>query len=420
MENLSTYTNYQQFKQELDTEMYKAAEGFVKIGYLLNVAATTDILLDSGYANVNEFAKAEYGIDTTQVSRFINIHKRFGVPGEARLKDQYVNHGVAKLGIMLTLPDFINEEISSDYSKSEITAIKKEVEAEQQISDIEVMCEEKDSLQQLLPEGLKQAVYQLVHDEPKLYVSVYNAITLEDLKETLAPAGECSYIVRIKGIGRLVIFMKANENIVLTNIRDGSKQNYDWLQFFEVLKEYFAMGEDAKDSWTNVFQEPFPEEKKEEKPQNDNVQQEKPAPKKESKVKVSDPKPKKETKPEPKVEEAKEPEEQLPGQDSILNHPELLPEDMQEKEVLTGEVEDIVPEASKDNEQQLSEGMKVEHFAPVQESKESTIRGYKAAIKASVHVIEDKCDRGDWAAVVAKATDIVWRAKKIQELEGKN
>ncbi len=426
MENLITYTNYQQFKQELDTEMYKAAEGFVKIGYLLNLAATTDILKDSGYTNVNEFARAEYGIDNTQVSRFINIHKRFGVPGEARLKDQFSNHGVAKLGIMLTLPDHINEEISSGYSKSEINIIKKEIEDEQKISDIEVMCEEKDTLQQLLPEGLKQAVYQLIHDEPKLYLSMYKAITLDDLKETLAPSGECSYIIRIKGVGRLVIFMKTNEDIVITNVRDGSKSSYEWMQMFSSLKEYFAMGDDAKTSWSNVFQEAYPEEKKEEpvkvsdkptekvvKADKNNVEK----PKKETKVKVVEPKPKKEDK---TVEETlKEPEKQLPGQDSIFNHPEYLPEDMKEKEVLTGEVEDIAPdELNKNDVQQSSEGMKIEHFAPVQNvGTEHSINGLKNVIKASLHVMHDLVEKGDWPMVISKATDIVHRARKIQELE---
>ena len=177
-----------------------------------------------------------------------------------------------------------------------------------------------------------------------------------------------------------------------------------------------------------MFQEPWPlEEKKTEekpventaKPHKDNVQQAKS--KKESKVKT--PEPKKAVKVEKTVSETvSNSEEQLPGQDNIMNHPEFLPDNMKEQEVLTGEVEDIENPANtdNDNERQANEGMKVEHFAPVQESRESTIRGYKAAIKAAVHIIEDKCDKGDWAAVTSKATAIVWNAKKIQELEGKN
>ena len=42
---------------------------------------------------------------------------------------------------MLQLPDEINEEISADFSKSEIEDIKKEIDEENKISDIEVWME---------------------------------------------------------------------------------------------------------------------------------------------------------------------------------------------------------------------------------------------------------------------------------------
>lgn len=442
MEQLSNYrASYQEFKQTLDEEMNRVAEGFVRIGYLLNYAAETNIINEGGYDNVNDFAKAEYNIDATQVSRFVNIYKRFGIPGEPRLQDQYSNHGVAKLGIMLTLPDFLNEEITEGYSKSEINAIKHEYEAEQQVSDIEVAIERaemKESVQYTLPQMLTKAVYQLIHDEPALYARLYDCIELDDVKEILAPMGENSYIVRIKGIGRLTIFLK-NTEISLINLREGSREDYSWQQLYDAFKEYFAMGTDAKDSWSNVFQEPWPEEKKEEaikvadnpaekatKPDKNNVAK----PKKESKVKVIEPRKELVTKSHElehnaAVEQAKESgelDEQLPGQDSILNHPEYLPEDMQEKEVLTGEVEDIEKPANTDidNVQQAHEGMKVEHFAPVQQDTEEVIRGLKANIRAALHVAIDKCDKEDWSTVYVKATDVVLKAKKIMELEEKN
>lgn len=438
METLSNYrASYQEFKQALDTEMQKTVEGFVKIGFLLNFAAETNIVEEGGYANVNDFAKAEYGIDATQVSRFVNIYKRFGVDGEPRLKEQYSSHGVAKLGIMLTLPDYLNEEISADYSKSEITAIKHEVEEENAISDIEVMCEEKSTLQQLLPEGLKQLAMQFVKDYPKEYAELYDAVTLEDVKDILAPNDVATYTVRIPGVGKILMFVKANENIVATNARNGEKNTYEWEDFFVAVKDYFVLGTEAKDSWCNVFQEPWPlEEKKTEekpienatKPHKDNVQQAKQ--RKESKVKT--PEPKNVIKIEENVtQEAESVSEQLPGQDSIMNHPEYLPDDMKEKEVLTGEVEDIqidgssitageVPSTDKNNVQQATEEMKVEHFAPVQQSDEEVMRANKAIIKSELQIALDKCEKDDWAAVYAKATDVVMRAKKIMELEGKN
>ena len=105
---------FSEWQQELDTELVKSAESFVKIGYLLKVARDTDILANSGYGNVVEFAKARYGLDKTQVSRFIHINDRFSEDGNsAELQDRYKGMGYAKLTIMLQLPDEINEEIST-------------------------------------------------------------------------------------------------------------------------------------------------------------------------------------------------------------------------------------------------------------------------------------------------------------------
>ena len=97
---------FSEWQQELDTELVKSAESFVKIGYLLKVARDTDILANTGYANVVEFAKARYGLDKTQVSRFIHINDRFSEDGNsAELQDRYKGMGYAKLTIMLQLPD---------------------------------------------------------------------------------------------------------------------------------------------------------------------------------------------------------------------------------------------------------------------------------------------------------------------------
>ena len=89
MEQIITYRSYQEYKQELDTELKKTAEGFVRIGYLLKVARDTNILAESGYKNVVDFARAEYGIDKTQVSRFIQINDKFSQGGYApELKEE--------------------------------------------------------------------------------------------------------------------------------------------------------------------------------------------------------------------------------------------------------------------------------------------------------------------------------------------
>ena len=163
---------FNEWQQELDTELVKSAESFVKIGYLLKVARDTDILVNSGYGNVVEFAKARYGLDKTQVSRFIHINDRFSEGGNsAELQDRYKGMGYAKLTIMLQLPDEINEEISTDFSKSEIEDIKKEIDEENKISDIEVWMEGAQEETKEYDE-LGQVMYQLLHDMPELFAKI--------------------------------------------------------------------------------------------------------------------------------------------------------------------------------------------------------------------------------------------------------
>lgn len=136
---------FDEWQQALDTEFSKSAESFIRIGYLLKVARDTDILKDTPYANVIDYAKTRYGLDKTQVSRFIAINERFGSKeDDSTLEDKYKGFGYAKLALMLNMPDEIIEEISPDYSKSEIEDIKKEIDEEKKISDIEVLIEGKD------------------------------------------------------------------------------------------------------------------------------------------------------------------------------------------------------------------------------------------------------------------------------------
>ena len=176
MEQVIEYRSYQEYKQELDTELKKTAEGFVRIGYLLKVARDTSILAESGYDNVVDFARAEYGIDKTQVSRFIHINDKFSQGVYApELKEEYQGFGYAKLSIMLSLPDSVNEELTPDFSKSEVQQVKDEIDEEKKTTDIEVMLEEKDSVQQSFNTNLEKAVYQLGKDAPEVYKRLWES-----------------------------------------------------------------------------------------------------------------------------------------------------------------------------------------------------------------------------------------------------
>lgn len=295
MEEIVTYQSYSEYKAELDTELQKSAEGFVRIGYLLKLARDTDVLKESGYASVNEFAQAEYNIDKSMVSRFIGINDRFSEGGNSpQLKEQYRNYGYAKLAIMLQLPDSINEELSPAFSKAEIQAVKEEYDLEKKKTDLEVLMEEKPEGQQDMEDNLSKAVWQLGHDEPELYKEIYDAVVragggYEALQEALAPAGEGIYSVRIPGTGRLLLSVKETDrDITLTNIRTGEKEGCTWESLHRTVCGIVRMdSESPEESWEKVYGEPFPVKEEPEKPKVAPVQQ-----KKENKKPVQKKKPK--------------------------------------------------------------------------------------------------------------------------------
>lgn len=311
---------FNEWQQELDTELVKSAESFVKIGYLLKVARDTDILVNSGYGNVVEFAKARYGLDKTQVSRFIHINDRFSEGGNsAELQDRYKGMGYAKLTIMLQLPDEINEEISTDFSKSEIEDIKKEIDEENKISDIEVWMEGTQEEAEKYNE-LGQVMYQLLHDMPELFIKIaQSSIETEELMNVLAPSGEMIYSVRIPGTGRLMLSIKVNTGrITITNVRSMEKTEWNIEDLADLVVNILSRAdtENPAKAWTNIYEEEYPK-KAEVAP----VQQEKPVQRKEKKVQKA-----KIEKPKPQPVEENAEEEQIPGQDSVMNHPEYLPE----------------------------------------------------------------------------------------------
>ena len=355
MEQVIGYRSYQEYKQELDTELKKTAEGFVRIGYLLKVARDTSILAESQYDNVVDFARAEYGLDKTQVSRFMNINDKFSEGGYApELKAEYQGFGYAKLSIMLLLPEDVNNVLTPDYSKAEIQQIKDEVDEEKKTTDIEVMLEEKDSVQQSFDTNIEKAVYQLGKDAPEVYKrlwesAVKNGESGKRFIENLIPDEKAMYIVRIPGAGRCMLSMKAEEDTVkLINIRDSSaNETYTKQELEDALKKMLPDTDIWRNAWVSLYGEKLPTEK------NAAVApvQPKAAPRKESKVIVPkkpemtlndvnpeipapDPKPVEEDVQEEKPDVQQDTNEQIPGQDEIENHPEYMPEKKTDQQII--------------------------------------------------------------------------------------
>ena len=271
--SINSVNNYLTLKQALGNELSRAALSFCRIGYLLKRARDEEnILKDSGYDNVNAFASAEFGLDKSQVSRFIRINDKFSIGGYSEhLKSEYEQFGYAKLSLMLLLPDEINKELSPEYTKSDIEVIVNEQKEEKAISDLEVMMEDKEDgpdefiaaiVKELNDEHPDSAIY--LNDTMKLAEKMGITVSSADIMEAYIPDGTASYIIRIPGQGRFMVNMKA-EGISITNMRDPSEKSpLTWQEFKDVLLEDMKVRD-------------FPEEtKKPEKKKSEKVKPAKP------------------------------------------------------------------------------------------------------------------------------------------------
>lgn len=325
---LAQYQDYEEYKKAMNTVLNRTVEDFVMTGYLLKQGRDTDILKDSGYSNVNEFAWAEYKLEATQVSRYIRINDRFSEGGYSpRLQEHYKGFGYAKLALMLTLPESVAEELTPAYSKSEIQAVKEEIESEEKITDIEVILEgEKEEQKEL--DNLEKAIHQICMEDPKLYVKLHGTVRTsvgtEPIKDVLAPDGDKLYSVRPQGCGRIMLYLNdEKDEVILQVVRQSLKERYAWSDILGYLV-LITEQEDAKKNWEDLFGQQYPE-----KEQIAPVQPKKEKRKESKVVKAKPPKAQKQEKEKP-VELPSD----IPGQTEIeKDFPEMLPEPVKTSEI---------------------------------------------------------------------------------------
>lgn len=295
MEEIKVQKTYAEFKNALDTEFNTAAESFNRIGYLLKVARDTDILAESGYKTVAEFAEAEYGLRKDDVSRFIAINDRYSEGGYSeQLADRYKGYGRAKLQEMLSLPQSIVDAIPLTTTKASIQEIKKEYKEEQAITDIEVMLEDKNESQEAMESTLEKVLHQLMQDNKDLFKKVFTDSGKEGIYEALAPNGVATHIARLAAVGKLMLTLTdINDKIILLNMRSGEKEEYSMDDAVAAVGHILKnAGDSAKKAYQNLYGEPLEEIKEmpacvDEKPEEKSTEEKEKPVEHEEEVKVA-------------------------------------------------------------------------------------------------------------------------------------
>lgn len=269
MDEMTVYRTYGQFKQAFDQEIRRQADGFVRMGYLLKVARDTDILAESKYRTIAEFARGEYGLTDDTVSRMIKINDRYSENGYSeRLADRYRGFGQTLLAEMLVLSDVVVESIPPEITRAQLREVKEEIKEEAAITDLEVMMEDTDPQQEKIESILVKALYQYYKENYKEYPELHKAVTgegvsVEIVLELLAPSGTAVKMVRIPGMGRYMITIRGkDQNVRVVNIRTNDLEEFTWSECILALGELCKGSGSAEEDWECCYKEPYPGKKK--------------------------------------------------------------------------------------------------------------------------------------------------------------
>lgn len=258
MKTLTEIKGFQAFQEAMDREIREASEGFVRIGYLLKVARDTDILHESGFKSVAEFASSRYGLTADIVSRYIAINDRFSEGGYSdRLADRYQVFGVTKLAEMLTLSDEIIAAVPTTATRQEIREIKAEIAEEMKRTDLEVILEEpKVELATLAQETMYQYFDKMPERYSQVFTAVYQPYAEEALLEALAPTGSGMAMVRVEGRGKLMFSIDGRE-ISIVNVRSQIRTEYTPKELLLEVRALCPIDKTPEQAWFALYGRPM-------------------------------------------------------------------------------------------------------------------------------------------------------------------
>lgn len=120
-----TLMDWMEVKHRLKMELQGVKQSFVRIGFVLRKIEDQKLYEQDGYKSVAEFAKAEYGLEASTVSRFMSINREYSIDGYSEhLREEYLDMGRSQLEEMLKLPEADRSMIQPETARADIRALK--------------------------------------------------------------------------------------------------------------------------------------------------------------------------------------------------------------------------------------------------------------------------------------------------------
>lgn len=385
--------DYIQSKNEIKQELGGIVKSFVRIGWQLTRINNSEAYKHDGYNTIAEFAKAEYGMNASGVTKFIKVYEKCSVPGDTpELQEQYRNFKFNVLAELIRLPEE-DQKIFQPTDKREHIRELKDFNKENESNPVNLL----DWKAAQNPEDkLRATIQEFFHEKKGLLNSLYSSEAyqtgnIKEMSQIINPGDSMSYR---KG----TVFLMFHQENITVKIFNGEMKTISWEQFFAHTQEIFVEAAAGNRTYENYFgipeeapilepEQPQPKPatehsvrpepeiapaQKSEQVENvensvDNhaegqktalTEKEKSVPENiQSDSALETPEFHPENTEKSQETALQEPEPQIPGQDSIENHPEYMPKPVEEsvkqpesnpepalQEDHFGEVKEMVPE----------------------------------------------------------------------------
>ena len=216
-----TLDEWVQLKENLKRDLVGVQESFVRIGYTLRKIEEEKLYEQDGYKNITEFAKTEYGLNPSAVSRFMSINRKYSVNGYSdQLRPEFIQMGSSKLSEMLSLPDQDLEMIRPEATREAIRELK-------QFNREEAESGTADDVRELIGKFFEDNADDL---EALRTSEAYHTGEVDKLIEIVNPGGTRTYK---KGLYFLMMY----EQEIKVKKFKGTPQTMSWAEFFFIAKE---------------------------------------------------------------------------------------------------------------------------------------------------------------------------------------
>lgn len=265
-----TLPELEQEEKQIRENLGGIVRNFVKTGWHLSRIDRSGAYKLKGYHSVTEYARETFGMAPDGVSRFIHVYEKYSIQGDTpELREEYRDFNFSQLTEMLQLPEEDHTMIRPETKREDIRDLKKFNKQSQNNPDNLL------NWQQDPDDIIREAVKEFFKARKKDLNGIYDQYGVGPYpEEEIKKMARFLYHEKKKKFQTNRVFVMLYPDQVFIKSSDGELHDITWPEFFQTMRSIFDGSAAGKDTWENYFN---PEE------------------------------------------------EQIPGQDNIMNHPEYLP-----------------------------------------------------------------------------------------------